>query len=82
MICSVHVLPAMYSEPKKADSAVDCNLEYQSIGVWLNKCRIPVTALPLMRLWYRLASKNEVVVTDFVGRRDLMLHKEISYIKK
>ena len=49
MICSVHVLAAMHSDPKVAVSTVDWSLVYQSIGVLLKKCRIPVTDLPLIR---------------------------------
>ena len=35
MICSVQVLVATNSDPKVAVSAVDCNLENQSMGVCL-----------------------------------------------
>ena len=37
MICSVHFHVAMYLELNVAISTVDCNFEYQSIGVLLNK---------------------------------------------
>jgi len=65
MTCSVHVLAATYSEPNVAVSTVNCNLECQSIGVLLSWWRIPVTDLPLIRSWYGLASKNDVIVTGF-----------------
>ena len=51
MICSVQVLAAMYSKPKVAVFTVDCSLVYQSMGVLLKKCKIPVTDLPLIRSW-------------------------------
>jgi len=65
MICSVHVLAVTHSDPNVAVSTVECNLEYQSMGVWLNMCKMQVTALPLMRSLHRLASKNKVIIADF-----------------
>ena len=38
---------AMNSDPYVAVSTVACFLEYQSMGVWLNRCRIPVTEWPV-----------------------------------
>jgi len=65
MTCLVHVLAATYSDLNVAVSTVDCSLEYQSIGVLLSWWRMPVTDLPLIRSWHRLASKNDVIVTGF-----------------
>jgi len=66
MTCSVHVLVATYSEPNVAVSTVNCDLEYQLIGVLLSWWRMPVTDFPLIRSWWRLASKNDVIVTCFL----------------
>ena len=46
----------MISDPKVAVSTVDCFLLYQSIGVWLAKCRIPVRDFPVRTLCIKLAS--------------------------
>jgi len=47
MACSVHIRPDTNSDPYVAVSTVDCFLEYQPIGVWLTKCKIPVTERPV-----------------------------------
>ena len=64
MICSVAVLEATDSEPYVAVSTVACFLEYQSVGVWLQKWRDAVRNAPVARQWRRLASSVVVVVTD------------------
>ena len=63
-ICSVALLAATNSEPSVAFSAVACFLEYQSVGVWLQKWRHAVRHAPVARQWRRLASSVVVVVTD------------------
>ena len=65
MICSAQVLATTCSEPNVAVSTVDCNFECQSTGVLLTWWRQPVTDLPLIRSWWRLASKCDVAVTSF-----------------
>ena len=47
MICSVAVLAATNSEPYVAVSTVACFLEYQSVGVWLQKWRHAVRDAPV-----------------------------------
>ena len=64
MICSVAVLAATNSEPYVAVSTVACFLEYQSVGVWLQKWRHAVRDAPVATQWRRLASSVVVVVTD------------------
>ena len=64
MICSVAVLAATNSEPYVAVSTVACFLEYQSVGVWLQKWRHGVRDALVARQWRRLASSVVVVVTD------------------
>ncbi len=56
MICSVAVLAETNSEPYVAVSTVLYFLEYQSKGVLLTKCRIPVTDLPVSISWYKFPS--------------------------
>jgi hypothetical protein len=50
------------SDPYVAVSTVPCFLEYQSIGILFSKCRHPVTDLPVIMQWYRLASTYEDIV--------------------
>ena len=64
MICSVAVLAATNSDPYVVVSTVACFLEYQSVGVRLQKWRHAVNA-PVAMQWRRLASRVVVVVTDF-----------------
>ena len=64
MICSVAVLAATNSDPYVAVSTVGCFLEYQSVGVWLQKWRHAVSDAPVARQWRRLASRVVVVETD------------------
>ena len=61
---SVSVLAATNSEPRVAVSTVTCFLEYQSVGVWLQKWRHELRGVPVARQWRRLASSGVVVVTD------------------
>ena len=65
MICFVAVLTATNSDPYVAVSIVACFLEYQSVGVWLQKLRHAVSDAPVAMQWRRLASRVVVVVTDF-----------------
>ena len=44
---------------------VSCFLVNHLTGVWLMKCRTPVTADPVAKLWHRLASLYMVVTTGF-----------------
>ena len=46
IICSVAVLAATNSDPYVAVSTVACFLEYQSVGVWLQKWSHAVSAAP------------------------------------
>ena len=64
IICSVAVLAATNSEPYVPVSAVACFLEYESVGIWLQKWRLAVRDAPVARQWRRLASSVVVVVTD------------------
>ena len=48
-ICSVAVLAATNSEPYEAVSTVAWLLEYQSVGVWLQKWRHAVRDAPVAR---------------------------------
>ena len=65
MICSVAVLAATNSDPYDAVSTVACFLEYQSVGVWLQKWRHAVGEALVAMQWRRLASRVVVVVTGF-----------------
>ena len=47
MICSVAVLAPTNSDPYVAGSTVACFLEYQSVGVWLQKWRHAVSDAPV-----------------------------------
>ena len=64
MICSVAVLAATNSEPYVDVSTVAWFLEYQSVGVGLQKWRHAVRGAQVARKWWRLASSVVVVVTD------------------
>ena len=64
IICSVVVLAATNSEPYVAVSTVACFLDYQLVGVWLQKWRHALRDAPVARQWRRLASSVVVVVTD------------------
>ena len=64
IICSVAVLAVTNSEPYVAVSTVAFFLEYQSVGVWLQKWRHAVRDAPGARQWRRLASSVVVVATD------------------
>ena len=64
IIYSVAVLAATNYDPYVAVSTVACFLEYQSVGVWLQKWRHAVRDAPVARKWRRLASRVVVVVTD------------------
>ena len=65
IICSVAVLAATNSDPYVALSTVTYFLEYQSVGVWLQKWRHAVSDAPVSRQWRRLASRVVVLVIDF-----------------
>ena len=65
MICSVAVLAATNSDSYIAVSTVASFLEYQSVGVWLQKWRHAVGDSPVVMQRRRLASRALVVVTDF-----------------
>ena len=64
IISSFAVFAATNSEPYVAVFTVAWFLEYQSVGVWLQKWRHTVTAAPAAQQWRRLASSVVVVVTD------------------
>ena len=64
MICTVAVLAATNSEHYVAVSTVACFLEYQSVGVWLQKWRHAVRDTPVARQCRRLASSVVDVVAD------------------
>ena len=64
IICSVAVLAATNSEPYVDVSTVACFLEYQSVGVWLQKWRHAVRDAPVARQCRRSGSSVVVVVTD------------------
>ena len=64
IICSVVVLAATNSEPYVPVSTVACFLEYQLVGVWLQKWRHALRDAPVARQWRRLASSVVVVATD------------------
>ena len=49
IISSVAVLAATKSDPYVAISTVACFLEYQSVGVWLQKWRHAVSDAPVAR---------------------------------
>ena len=63
-ICLVAVLAATNSDPNVAVSTDACFLEYQSVGVLLQKWKHAVSDTPVARQWWRLASRVVVVVTD------------------
>mmetsp|Transcript_12897 Transcript_12897/g.17269 ORF Transcript_12897/g.17269 Transcript_12897/m.17269 type:complete len:122 (+) Transcript_12897:2767-3132(+) len=62
--CCAHRLSVRYRSLNAAVSTADCSLEHQSTGVLFIKCRIPVTDLPEMRSWRRLASTKCMVNTS------------------
>ena len=64
IICSVAVWAATNSDPYVAASTIVCFLEYQSVGVWLQKWRHAVWDAPIARKWRGLTSSVVVVVTD------------------
>ena len=73
IICSVAVLAATNSKPYVPVSTVACFLEYQSVGIWLQKWTHAVRDAPVARQWRRLASSVVVVVTDLpIGLRQLL----------
>ena len=57
----------MTSKPYVAFSTVNFPLVYQSTGVWFTKWRIPGTALPVARWWYKFASTHAVWMTSFTS---------------
>ena len=64
MICSVAALAATNSDPYVAVSTVACFLEYQSVGVWLQKWRHAVRDAPVFfNLYVRPSSSIPVVLT-------------------
>ena len=66
MICWIAVLAEVNSNPYVAVLTVTCFLVYQSTGgVLLMKCRIPVTALPVLKSWSRFVSLQHVNTTAF-----------------
>ena len=56
MICSTAVQAKTYSEQKVTVLMVACFLEYQSIGILFNTCRVPVNNFPDCKLCIRFVS--------------------------
>jgi hypothetical protein len=52
----MHVQAEMNLLPYVAVLTVACFLEYQSIGIFFMKCRIPMMEQPVILPWYRFAS--------------------------
>ena len=61
IICSVDVFAATNSEPYVDVSTLAWFLEYQSVGVWLQKLRHAVRDASVARQWIGLASSVLVV---------------------